>query len=133
MNAPRSMFLNATPDCMKGPWESSKSELRMYDHPAKNIDEFNGYMQRHTGPTGRFLDPGIKDSAKVRVTHRRLRDIYRALLNYDRHNQGEPGFRSYKEMNLAGDTRNCQTFAADFFRYLTGKPSTPYAKLIRKL
>ena len=61
------MFLNATPDCMKGPWKSSKSEIRMLDHPAKNLKEFQDYLDRHTGPTKRFLDPKIATSAKVRL------------------------------------------------------------------
>ena len=118
---------------MKGPWDSDKSELRVYDHPAKDLEEFKTYLDRHTGAKGRFFDPTVRDSAPVRVTNKSLRHIYIALLNYDRHNQGKAGFLSYKEVSLAGDTRNCQTFAADFFRYLTLKPARPFTTVMRNL
>lgn len=123
-NAKRSKMLDSLPDCMKGPWDSSISEIRITDHPAKNVNEFKAYMAKYTGPQERFLDPEIRNSGTVRLTNRTLRDIYKALLNYDRHYQGDPGDVSYSEISFKGDVRNCQSFAADFFRHLTGQMDT---------
>jgi hypothetical protein len=33
----------------------------------------------------------------------------------------------------AEESRNCQTFAADFYSYLTGQPQTPFSQLQRVL
>jgi len=129
-NAKRSMLMDAVPDCMKGPYVCNKSELRMTDMLVKNVDEFKAYLDYYDT---RFVDPVIRESAKVRLQWNTLRDIYKALLKYDRHNQGEPGTESYTELSMTGDARNCQTFAADFYKYLTGHKTTPLLAVLKPM
>ena len=36
-------FVQALPDCMKGPWDDTAAEIRMYDVEMSNIDEMSRY------------------------------------------------------------------------------------------
>ena len=60
------------------------------------------------------MDPAVTASARVRVALRSQEDIVRYLHNYVRH---EPAFNE----EVLGRSRNCQTFAADFFALLSGQ------------
>jgi len=94
------------------PWDSSIAELRVQDLPAiKSMDDFKGFVRKYTGTTKdkRFLDPHYISSSDVRLTQCGKGDLARYLANYILHN------KSYSE-----EARNCQTFAADFYRLLSG-------------
>ena len=116
----RTGLYNAMPPALKHPWRSDMSEVRILDVAATSIDEFRTYLGRYTGPKSRFLDPQIAASSDVKLTHRSQADILRYCLNYARH------CTSYAEMSL-----NCQTFAADMYTLLTGRPIDPFSAIIQ--
>jgi len=106
----RTGLYSAMPDELKLPWDSSLAEVRVLDVAAKNGEEFLTYLTKYNGPTLRFLDAKIVESADVRLTWRSREHILKLLLNYLGH-----------EVKYSEQTRNCQTFACDFFTLLAGK------------
>ena len=107
---PRTALYGAMPGELKLPWTSSMSEVRVLDVDAVDASGFVAFLDKHTGPTRRFLDPTIVESSDVTLSHRTLPDILRYLLNYVEHTT------LYSEQ-----TRNCQTFACDLFQLLSGR------------
>jgi len=114
--------LNATPalyavmpDCMKAPWQTHRAELRLIDVAARDKAEFEAYLHEYSEKGGlpvgeqRFFEPRLVQSGDVRLSNRSPVNIMRGMLNYIGHDS------SYNEA-----MRNCQTFAADFFAFLTG-------------
>jgi hypothetical protein len=64
----RTGLYSAMPDELKLPWDSSLAEVRVLDVAAKNGEEFLTYLTKYNGPTLRFLDAKIVESADVRRT-----------------------------------------------------------------
>ena len=90
---------------------------------ASDKDGFLKFLQEHTGPKKRFVEPRINASGPVRLRHRRQSDIFADLVNYIRENP-----------EYAEESKNCQTFATDLFRHLTGDYSCePYHPVCRPL
>eukprot|EP00808_Paulinella_micropora_P006172 g30807.t1 len=106
----RPLLYRHFPAEMVAPWMGHFAEIRCSDVEAKSIVEFKRYMDKYTGPQLRFLAPEIISSHPVRLSFNREDHICRFLLNYIRRE------RSYTE-----EYRNCQTFAADLYGFLTGK------------
>ncbi len=106
------------------PFRSDLAELRITDVPSKNYAEFQKFVKSYTGvkQKDRFLDPHWIQSADVTLTHNSRADIARYLTNYITHD------KIYAE-----ESRNCQTFAADFFRLLTNEPAVPFHPLCQIL
>ena len=116
-------LFQAIPAGLKAPWRSDRCEIRVTDHPARSIKEFEGYLHEYSGDKAgaRFLAPQIVQSADVLLSHRRVPDVMRYLLNY------AAADKSYHE-----ELRNCQTFTADFLAFLTGRKGTePYHAIVR--
>ena len=59
----------ALPPEMIQPWRNSMAELRVVDHPARNIDEFKKFVEQHTGTDKRFLSPDFSQSCDVALSH----------------------------------------------------------------
>ena len=119
----RPKLLEAMPNEMKLPWLSNFSEIRVIDHPAKNIEYFKSFLDKFSGdkPPARFQTPEIAHSGDVRLSHCGMDDLVQYCINYI---LDDP---KYTEEN-----RNCQTFAADFFSFLCAKKHTkPYYPLNR--
>lgn len=118
---------------MVQPWNSKLAEIRVWDIPQKNKDEFAEYLRfysdtgDHNEPAERFKKPyfpfSINNallSAKVSMSFRSRGDIFKSLLNYMGHSD---------EYNIL--SRHCQTFAADFFTHLTGQKTTTAMAIVR--
>jgi len=111
----------ALPPEMISPWLTTAAEVRCYDVEAKNLDEMKKYIEKHTGPTKRFLDPQYTFSHPARLSFRSRSNIAHYLVNYISRNC------TYSEM-----TRNCQTLAADLCSFLAGKKDVaPYHPINR--
>ena len=41
--------IQALPDCMKGPWDDTAAEIRMYDVEMSNINEMSRYLKSPLG------------------------------------------------------------------------------------
>lgn len=108
-DAERPALYDALPASLKAPWMSDRSEVRVLDVPAKSKDEFWAFLQKYRGPALRFVEPAISHSADVRLCHCTRNDLFRQLLNYVMANP-----------RYAQESSNCQTFAADLFRHLSG-------------
>lgn len=104
----RTKMYEAMPDCLKAPWDTHRSEIRMIDHQSKTLEEFKAYMKKYEGK--RYVHPEIKASGDVRLTYRSLADLAQYCNSY-----------SLRDTTYAEAGRNCQTFAVDFFTFLTGK------------
>jgi hypothetical protein len=112
---------------MIAPWNSDLAEIRINDVPFKNWDEFAVFLEEHEGPKGkkdhRFFDVTKIGSSDVNISVRTQPAIATYVNNYIQHN-GE-----YHE-----ESRNCQTFAADFYRLLSGdhhtKPFHPICQIL---
>jgi hypothetical protein len=100
----------ALPSEMVLPWKTTLAELRAYDVPSKNVDEFRTFLRRYEGGHSRFIDPQISFSHPTRLTFRSKPHIAQYLINYVSRDT------SYQELK-----RNCQTFAADLCCLLAGK------------
>jgi len=121
----RPMLLNAMPNEMKIPWLSQFSEIRILDHNAKNLDYFKSFLAKYSGdkPPARFQNPEVAYSGDVRLTHRSMEDLVQYCLNY-----------ILNEPKYTEESRNCQTFAADFFSFLCAKKHTkPFYPINRLL
>lgn len=96
------------------PWRMTQSEIRCYDVPAKNLNEFRTFMSQYNeaAPTTerRFTDVRYTFSHPARLTFRSKVHVAQYLLNYILRDS------SYGDLN-----RNCQTFAADFCSFIAGK------------
>lgn len=114
-------LLRAMPPVLVAPFNVKLAEIRCVDVPARSLDEFKEYVQSFTGPSKRFLDPHYQHSGPVRLGHRTQEDIMRCVLNY-----------MARDQIYAEDSRNCQTFAADFYGYLAGKKGIePFSMVCR--
>ena len=102
------------PSEMICPWRMTQSEIRCYDVPAKNLNEFRIYMAQYSesAPAAqrRFIDVRYTFSHPARLTFRSKVQIAQYLLNYILRDS------SYGDLN-----RNCQTFAADLCSFVAGK------------
>lgn len=105
----RTMMWDVMPDCMKSPWDTHRSEIRMIDHVSKDLNEFKQWLKKYDGI--RYTNAEIRSSADVRLTFASLDHIAQYLNNYS--------FRETSYSEMGG--RNCQTFAVDFFSFLTAK------------
>lgn len=104
------------------PWINELAEIRAQDVPARNVKEFQEFLQSYTGPEKRFLDPQVQHSGPVRLRHRSQEDIMIYLLNYIQRD------RRYTEK-----FRNCQAFAADLYGFLAGKKDIePFGMVTRR-
>lgn len=113
----------AMPPEMILPWKGHYAEVRCADVPARNADEFMAYLKEYEGPKQRFVEPTHQHEGDVRLCYRSKVDIARYLLNY----MGRD--RRYTE-----ESRNCQSFAADFFSFAAGKKDIkPFHKANRIL
>ncbi|GMI20106.1 hypothetical protein TrRE_jg5448 [Triparma retinervis] len=117
---PGPKLLQCLPVYMIAPYKTYRAELRCHDIPAKNLKEFLQYVERHEDGKGgegdkRFLDFHLIESEDATFVYKRKADIATIICNYIRSNN------EYHE-----ESRNCQTFAADTFRMLTGKHTKPY-------
>lgn len=121
-------FFSAMPPTMKAPWNHNASEIRVVDVPAKNLKDFESFLHEFsgTGPLGideqRFFDPYVAYSGQVCLQHRSVADILKYLLNY-----------IAKNPQYVETSRNCQTFASDFFALLTGQEAVPTQAFCRAL
>mmetsp|Transcript_9036 Transcript_9036/g.24110 ORF Transcript_9036/g.24110 Transcript_9036/m.24110 type:complete len:429 (-) Transcript_9036:33-1319(-) len=120
---------------MVQPWINTKSEIRAFDISAKDAEQFSAYLRKysaegdHEDEKPRFANvefpavvSGKSLSGPVRNSFRSRREIMRALLNY---------IGKSDRYSLA--TRMCQTFAADFYAYLTNHKTTTYSRLARPM
>lgn len=96
---------------LKAPWKTNRSEIRCIDVGVKNSEEFLKFMK---GYKDRFLKPTIKATEQVRLSHSTSTDIVTYLVNYICRD------RTYSE-----EFRNCQTFAADFYTFMSGNTVEP--------
>lgn len=146
-NAKRTALYAAMPKEMKVPWRSDMAEVRVIDHAARSIDEFKAYLAVHdaaaAGGAGggdeaaaaaaaaaapkdyRFLKAEVDKSAAVRLSMATEAAIASYVCNY-----------IHTDTHYSEESRNCQTFAADFFGFLSGQPCgsgkvEPYAPLNR--
>jgi len=118
-------LFKAMPDAMKQPWDSSRSEIRMLDIPSNNVTAFSEFLEIYSNRTGygdrRFLEAKFPASSGSVSIYRNTRaDISRYILNYVRADGG------YSEIN-----RNCQTFAADLFHFLTGESMSVFTTVMK--
>jgi len=116
------------PDSLKKPYDESLSEVRMTDVPMRNKDEFFEdmlikYSNKGSMPADlqRFFDPTVFTTGMVRIRNCTPSEIAAFCLNY---------------ISRAGDyglmTANCQTFAADFYGFLTGtQGAAPFSNFLR--
>jgi len=119
------------PDSMKVPWQQHLAEIRMVDVPMKNWQEFEAFLHEFSGSGSlniaeqRFFDPYVAFSGQVCIERRSLPDILSYILNYSSRNP------QYEEVS-----RNCQTFASDFFTLLTGQegvqPTQAFCRVMYK-
>lgn len=115
-NSGKPLLYETMPACLKMPWRSSTSEIRVLDIKPRNLKEFKTYMRKYTPE--RFVKPEINHSGPVRLAFREEEHILQYCLNYIQRDT------SYSEL-----TRNCQTFALDFAGFLLAKnirmPNSP--------
>lgn len=113
-------LFKALPQSLIAPFDASMSELRVNDVQAKTVEEFGAYLKKYSNLADvllprdkqRFLKPVFpwkNKSAEVRLYRNTHSDIARYLVNYVQADG------AYDELR-----RNCQTFAADLFTFLTG-------------
>mmetsp|Transcript_11191 Transcript_11191/g.16800 ORF Transcript_11191/g.16800 Transcript_11191/m.16800 type:complete len:517 (+) Transcript_11191:94-1644(+) len=107
---PVNSLYKCLPPEMIHPWKQNLSEIRVYDVKAKSLEEHLDFMTRHTGKDGRFLNVQCTVSLPVRLTFSSKENVAQYLINYIRRG------KTYSEIR-----RNCQTFAADFCAFLSGK------------
>mmetsp|Transcript_4409 Transcript_4409/g.5115 ORF Transcript_4409/g.5115 Transcript_4409/m.5115 type:complete len:536 (+) Transcript_4409:150-1757(+) len=105
----------AMPGDLKAPWKTNRHEIRLIDHPAKNLREFEAFMKKYEGPKGRFIDPQIKYSGDVKISMRSQDAIMQFIVNY-----------SVRDITYSEEFHNCQSFASDFFRFLCDTEAEPY-------
>merc|ERR1740120_173616 len=96
---------------MGQPWDTSKSEIRVYDMPQKNAAEFEAYLYKYSNrnPGISFAETRFVDCERVHSAELKLRKctpemLAGYLLNYINR------VWAYKTLQY-----NCQTFAADLF------------------
>merc|ERR1711879_516973 len=120
---------------MMQPWNDKKSELRSYDIPSKNYDEFEAFLHKYDETSGlewkkqrfRELHNGnaLISSRKVRLGFNKRSDLQEALLNYN----GKSN--AYNAGNPLKPVQMCQTFSADLFSYLTGHLTGVYSAIAK--
>jgi len=121
-DAPVTNIYKCLPPEMVSPWKTNRAEIRVYDIPARNLDEFKAYVAKYSNAAAaadkddggasqvRFIDPQFSFSHAVRLTFRSKVNIAQYIINYIS--------RDGKYHLL---TKNCQTFAADLCSFLAGK------------
>lgn len=118
---------------MVQPWDDHKLEVRILDIDATNRDEFTEYMHKYTNTFAeqsddlRFNDPSIPHSADLGAHGRSRNEVFQGILNYAAAKNG----RYVELVEFGALTRNCQTFAADFYSWLTGTETKPFHTLAR--
>jgi hypothetical protein len=109
-DSPHNLLSQYMPQELIGPWRTSAGEIRCFDVPQRNLDQFVEYLQQYRGKDARFVDPQVTFSHVARLSFRSKRDIGQYLLNYVGRDC------SYQELR-----KNCQTLAADLCAFLAGK------------
>eukprot|EP00511_Aplanochytrium_stocchinoi_P009391 CAMPEP_0204864056 /NCGR_PEP_ID=MMETSP1348-20121228/3788_1 /ASSEMBLY_ACC=CAM_ASM_000700 /TAXON_ID=215587 /ORGANISM="Aplanochytrium stocchinoi, Strain GSBS06" /LENGTH=537 /DNA_ID=CAMNT_0052014581 /DNA_START=25 /DNA_END=1635 /DNA_ORIENTATION=+ len=104
---PMPALFEAMPGSLKAPWKTDRSEIRIIDVPARNLEEFKAYLHKYEGPKKRFVDPQIKYSGPITISMRSQDAIFRYILNY-----------SIRDITYSEEFHNCQSFAADFYGFL---------------
>jgi len=115
------LLYNSMPDCMKEPWDTSRNEIRMLDVKPNSVKAFREYLMKYSEAgklpqeEQRFLEPKFPVLSGKVLPHRPATraDIGRYLVNY---NLAAPQY--------SREFTNCQTFAADLLRFLTGKSAS---------
>lgn len=120
--AERPALYEALPAELQAPWRQERAEVRAIDVPARTEAEFRRFLTEHSGNAARFLEPTIQHSADVRLCKRSRSDLFRALLNYIGRNP-----------RYTQESRNCQTFACDLYRHLSGERAEPFSAVARPL
>lgn len=111
---------------MRGSWNQVRSEVRMIDMPITSKEQLEQYLRRYSEDGGlprnewRFKAPRIYASSEVRLRLRSPAHIAGYLLNYISR------VAEYDTLR-----KNCQTFATDFFAFLTGqKDIQPFTNIV---
>jgi hypothetical protein len=104
----------AMPLEMIQPWMTTRSEIRVLDVKARNLQEMKAYVAKYTGSSKRFVDPHFTFSHDVRLTFRSKSQLAQYFINYISRDS------TYAELK-----RNCQTFSADLCAFLAGKRNIP--------
>jgi len=112
---------------MVQPWDETKTEIRIFDVPARSRQEFEAYLQKYSNHSGldlseqRFLDPQVFADGELALRECTAVDVAGYVLNY------ASRVTKYDKMHT-----NCQTFAADLFAFLTGKRNVrPYSTVLQ--
>lgn len=124
-SADRTQVFAEMPECVKAPWDTKTAELRAWDFPG-GMDRFREYVTQFSDKGSRPLEeqryfaPCFTHSASVALSSRTCADVARGLINY-----------ILRYDNYFETSRNCQTFACDFYSYLTGDTSpVPYQTVL---
>mmetsp|Transcript_19680 Transcript_19680/g.54649 ORF Transcript_19680/g.54649 Transcript_19680/m.54649 type:complete len:473 (-) Transcript_19680:150-1568(-) len=121
----RPKLYDVMPDSLKAPWVTKLSEIRVIDMDVggRGLEGFQDFLQQHTGRDKRFLEPKLINSSPVRLSCRSQAAVFAGLVNYIRENP------TYTE-----ESHNCQTFATDLYRHLSGNHSVePFHPVCRPL
>jgi hypothetical protein len=119
----RPELYNAIPPPMKAPWHQARAEIRLIDMPLRDLTAFKAFLQEYTGRTKRFLEPAVSHTADVRLSGCSRSLLFAQLVNY-----------SLRNPRYTQESRNCQTFACDLFRHLSGNfKAEPFHPINRPL
>mmetsp|Transcript_5994 Transcript_5994/g.7276 ORF Transcript_5994/g.7276 Transcript_5994/m.7276 type:complete len:396 (+) Transcript_5994:274-1461(+) len=123
------VLLQCFPACMIQPYHEEQSEIRMIDMPCKNKQEFVDYLRKYTGKELRFLNPKVKTSKNVKQEACTRADIARYLHNRIMWNS------NYSEPTTMPPSsgHNCQTFAANFFGFMSKTREKCFSKVMAVL
>ena len=118
----RPKLLNALPHCLKLPWLSNFSEIRILDHHAKNLDYFKSFLSKYSGdkPPARFKNPEVAYSGDVKLSHRSMKDLVQYCLNYI---LSDPSYSEEAEIAKRGN----------FFSFYVQPSTKPFYPLNRLL
>lgn len=115
------------PSGLKGPWDVTRSEIRLIDMPLKSKEDFEAFLKEYSAEGGqpfelqRFVEPRVYASAKVRIRRCRPADLAGYLLSY----VSRAGV--YDQL-----TANCQVFTADVLAFLGGLRNVqPFSAMIQ--
>mmetsp|Transcript_36614 Transcript_36614/g.105332 ORF Transcript_36614/g.105332 Transcript_36614/m.105332 type:complete len:522 (+) Transcript_36614:87-1652(+) len=127
-NDPNPILYQVMPESLKKPYDERLSEVRLTNVRMKDKDEFfEKWLLKYSNlgdmppELHRFFDPTIFTSGQIRIRDCTPSQIAVFCLNYISR-AGEYGLM----------TANCQTFAADFYGFLTGTQGVaPFSKFLR--
>lgn len=111
------------PQSMRAPYNTKKSEIRLFDVPMKSISEIEKFFEKYEGPDKRFIDPGVHEAYKVSLQGVTKSFLARLLCNRII-NDSEYRTPSAKDKDMG---LNCQTFSAKLLSVLSNKKSNLYS------